>query len=444
LFLLSKRILMSSTLSEYLNSQDELVREAALALPHQFSQCTYSLGPLRQAIYLCTTCPEARGLCHACSVACHTDHEQVELFPKRYFRCDCPTISIAHNCTLHPKLEEENTQNQYGQNFRGVFCRCDRPYDPKTERETMIQCLACEDWFHESCCHLREKPSSRESSPEVPQDQGISSQPIVDQPTGNERDEDAASETSSSGFPPPLISGDEYESFLCGACVSQNSTLKRWAGTCGAMMVVRDTPTDPWRRLNGPTKVEEEFIQIDETLAASKPGIKRPLSPSALDGPGSKRAKGSSAEPLSQTNSCLAPHQELLPQVIFSALDSRDPETSLGAGDVFFTLGFKERWCHCDSCLPPLKSDPYLLHDEETYEPPEDPDSGLSLEELGMRALARLPRDRAIDGIHAFNEMRNDLVKFLRPFAQDGKVVNETDVRDFFASLTEAAKKDRE
>ena len=31
---------------------------------------------------------------------------------------------------------------------------------------------------------------------------------------------------------------------------------------------------------------------------------------------------------------------------------------------------------------------------------------GLSLEELGIRALERLPRDKAIDGIHAFNELR--------------------------------------
>ena len=59
----------------------------------------------------------------------------------------------------------------------------------------------------------------------------------------------------------------------------------------------------------------------------------------------------------------------------------------------------------------------------DLYEPPEDPDSGksflshwikkliillegLSLEELGMRALNRLPRERAIDGIMAFNAMR--------------------------------------
>ena len=31
---------------------------------------------------------------------------------------------------------------------------------------------------------------------------------------------------------------------------------------------------------------------------------------------------------------------------------------------------------------------------------------GLSLEELGIRALERLPRDKAINGIHAFNELR--------------------------------------
>jgi hypothetical protein len=41
---------MSNTLRELLASQDELVREAALALPHSFSQCTHSLGYIRQAV----------------------------------------------------------------------------------------------------------------------------------------------------------------------------------------------------------------------------------------------------------------------------------------------------------------------------------------------------------------------------------------------------------
>lgn len=121
-----------------------LVEEAAEALPHQFSQCTYSLGPTRQAVYLCLTCAEPRGICSACSIACHTDHDQLELFPKRNFRCDCPTRALAHACVLHTTLEDLNAGNAYGQNFRGVFCRCGRPYDARRERETMIQCLACE------------------------------------------------------------------------------------------------------------------------------------------------------------------------------------------------------------------------------------------------------------------------------------------------------------
>lgn len=54
-----------------------------------------------------------------------------------------------------------------------------------------------------------------------------------------------------------------------------------------------------------------------------------------------------------------------------------------------------------------MAAKPYLLEEEETYEPPDDPDSGVSLEELGMRALQALPRDRAIDGIRAFNEMKS-------------------------------------
>jgi E3 ubiquitin-protein ligase UBR7 len=131
-------------LSELLNDQEALLQDAALALPHDFSRCTYNLGHIRQAVYLCLTCPEQRGICSACSIACHTEHEQIELFPKRHFRCDCPTTSIAHQCTLHPTPEPENVENRYDQNFNALFCRCKREYDARTERETMIQCLACE------------------------------------------------------------------------------------------------------------------------------------------------------------------------------------------------------------------------------------------------------------------------------------------------------------
>ena len=134
----------AQSLSTVLASEERLISEAAEALPHQFSVCTYSMGYIRQAVYLCLTCSVPRGICSACSIACHTNHEQVELFPKRRFRCDCPTTAIEHPCTLHKTCEAENSDNVYGQNFKGIFCRCGRPYDAKQERETMVQCLACE------------------------------------------------------------------------------------------------------------------------------------------------------------------------------------------------------------------------------------------------------------------------------------------------------------
>jgi len=107
------------------------------------------------------------------------------------------------------------------------------------------------------------------------------------------------------------------------------------------------------------------------------------------------------------------------------------------AGDLFLSDGWRERWCRCDNCLLQLQKYPWLLEEEETYTPPEDPDSKMSLEELGLRALSSLPRDKALDSIRAFNEMRDNLLNYLRPFAQEGKVVSEQDVAAFFEALKE-------
>ncbi|KAJ8586714.1 hypothetical protein M405DRAFT_853221 [Rhizopogon salebrosus TDB-379] len=406
------------SLTEFVASQDELVREAALTLPHEFSRCTYSLGPIRQAVYLCLTCAVPRGLCSSCSIACHTHHDQIELFPKRNFRCDCPTTAIPHGCTLHRSPEEENRENKYDHNFSSVFCRCGRPYDPKSERETMIQCLACEDWFHESCLHLRTRPSSRQASPVRE----------IEAATPDDDANDGQSEASSSGLPPPLISAEDYDAFVCSS----------YAGTQGAIMVVRDAEGDSWKKLGGSasdmnarTSTEEELLDIDDSLSA--PGLKRSRSRSFHSEEPERKRQHISPEPSSL---CLAPAPNPIAQAMFQRV-LPDAKASLGTGDVFLTEGWRERWCRCSRCLPSLDSHPYLVEEEETYEPPEDPDSGLSLEELGMRALERLPRDRAIDGIRAFNDMRDDLLSYLRPFAQEGRVVSEADVRLFFESLRE-------
>jgi E3 ubiquitin-protein ligase UBR7 len=158
--------------------------------------------------------------------------------------------------------------------------------------------------------------------------------------------DDATSEASSSGLPPPLISGDEYESFVCAACVSRNPTLRRWAGSYGLMMVVRDSATDSWRVLNGDS---EESIHVENGHTSASSGLKRPLSPSALEEPDSKRARGFSNTPLPQSKPCLAPSQSSLARKIIDDFAQLHSGASLGAGDIFCTFNFRERWCHCDS-----------------------------------------------------------------------------------------------
>jgi hypothetical protein len=50
-------------------------------------------------------------------------------------------------CKITPADQQpylDNEENKYSHNFKGEFCRCGREYDPETETEAMIQCIACE------------------------------------------------------------------------------------------------------------------------------------------------------------------------------------------------------------------------------------------------------------------------------------------------------------
>jgi E3 ubiquitin-protein ligase UBR7 len=86
------------------------------------------------------------------SVSCHTDHDIVELELRRQFRCDCGTTKIPQNqCMLKKGLYEASTENRYNHNFQGKFCHCESDYIPELEERTLIQCLICEDWIHDTC-----------------------------------------------------------------------------------------------------------------------------------------------------------------------------------------------------------------------------------------------------------------------------------------------------
>ncbi len=167
-----------------------------------------------------------------------------------------------------------------------------------------------------------------------------------------------------------------------------------------------------------PTRSGDDSPSSSNTDAVQ--GKKRTLpTPPTIGGPSAKRSRTFEPSSHPPQKFCQAPAPNSFAQAIFV----QDGARTLGEGDIFLSGDWRERWCLCDLCLPRLQEHPYLLKGDETYEPPEDPDSsklqsvmdvrridsdfvGLSLEELGLRALERIPRDRALDGIRAFNSMR--------------------------------------
>ena len=98
----------------------------------------------------------------------------------------------------------------------------------------------------------------------------------------------------------------------------------------------------------------------------------------------------------------------------------------------------------CKQCLPRWKSLPFVLVEEDTYSPPSSErestvdDAGsvsnASTYDLGLAALQKLPRDRLIDTMGAYNKFKDELYAHLRPHADSGEVVTEASIRNFFAS----------
>jgi E3 ubiquitin-protein ligase UBR7 len=161
-------------------------------------------------------------------------------------------------------------------------------------------------------------------------------------------DDDDTSEASFSGLPPPLISGGDYESLVCASCVSRVDTLKRWAGTRGVMMAVRDSPSAPWKVLESSRDFNEtdgDDVDVEENSEPASAGTKRSRTPSAVEEPEMKRTR---LIPELST-SCIAPSPSVVAKKIYEQRDSVDAKDSLGAGDIFLTEGWRERWCRCNS-----------------------------------------------------------------------------------------------
>jgi E3 ubiquitin-protein ligase UBR7 len=286
----------------------------------------------------------------------------------------------------------------------------------------MYQCLGLaseaeggcgEDWWHPECLLG------------LPRDWYETS---IDHKKNPEADagEDAVEEHP---VPPGFPDEDDFDTLICYKCVAATPWIKAYADSPGFMTLSY--------------KKHEEKVQPTEAKEAHPETIrsKRKAEDDETASVTSKRARNedppteATAENV-QENSAYSEtssppkhaHLPLAPSGTFSVLTTTDT--------------FRDNFCRCPECYPRLSKYPQLLEAEETYQPPvsEEGDGAASqgtgsLLDRGEAALNAMDRVRAIEGVMAYNHLKDKVKAFLQPFAESGKVVGAEDVRKYFEQL---------
>lgn len=395
----------SITMVDILAHENELEEEYAAVLGASDDKCcTYNKGPVkRQALYSCLTCnpdsvdnlDKCAGICLACSLHCHENHELVELYTKRNFRCDCPTQRFPNvKCVLNPEVMGEgdqkmpiNESNLYNQNFQGVYCTCKRPYpDPEaTNEEVMLQCAICEDWYH--LHHL-----------------GIKVKKLR----------------------------DDYHEMVCPGCMQKYEFLQDYVGL--ALTRLEDIE-------------EEANVCVTEKDDKLKSDLDKSITEIMnMGGEGDTAGVEKEKEKIEYAGTSeKAGLPEPIPkkQKTGEPTGCRRPKTRPDYDKNVATLwlsDWRSALCKCKDCLPLYESFKvsFLLDPEDSAAHYEERGRNVAKEssyEKGIKALSSIGRTQQIDAITEYNRMKDRLKEFLHTFVVNKKVVTEDDINRFFQEM---------
>jgi E3 ubiquitin-protein ligase UBR7 len=411
----------------------------------------------------------------------------VELFNKRNFTCDCGTTRLPSTspCTLRldPETntkggvhsETPDPNNKYNQNFRNRFCGCECDYDPEKQKGTMFQCLGLgtaenngcgEDWWHPGCVvglgpDWFETKSEKGTSNKAKTSKALETIAEATEGGGEDSHMDTTEgQTNVAGRPaeeptqandegddedPPLPPGfpaeDDFDAFICYKCVDANPWIKRYAGASGFLPPV-------FRRSLAPSPEADIAAKTQELASSSLPNsLKRKSEDEELHSSvPTKRVKDetpiktdASTEPHKADTSNGSQAEEAKPCKA-KAL----PPAPIGQFSLFLKSDFRDHLCRCPDCFPALAKHPQLLEEEENYEPPmseSGDDAGGStvgsgsIYDRGESALKNIDRVRAIEGVMAYNHLKDKLKPFFQQFAESGQAISAEDIKAHFEKL---------
>ncbi|KAL1901544.1 hypothetical protein Cpir12675_000413 [Ceratocystis pirilliformis] len=490
----------SQTAAEFLQSQMQLEAEAREALPYSINTCTYPQGPLRQSIFSCLTCNPppadlsipydgAAGICYACSVQCHGDHQLVEIFSKRNFTCDCGTDRMPSKtpCSLRKDSktgkkgavgDRSAEGNRYNHNFRNYFCSCRQEYDAFSQKGTMFQCLGLgthldggcgEDWFHPGCLvglgaewYEKQTPdvateddvaTTKTNPDQAPKSDAPPSESVPRElPAATSDDDDDEAIEDDVPMPEGFPKEDTFESLICFKCLEAHPWAKKYAGLPGFLPAVFVKPQKEDSTLE--TTVDEVGSGCRSDIVVVEPKKRKAEeleSDSLQEEDQVKRARTvsvdhSAAESLETdaktVEGAVSMESGLDTPTSMCKVSSITPSSE--PFSLFCCPGFRDNLCPCSTCQLTLSSHPQLLKEEETYEPSISANSEAggqstagsgSLYDRGESALKNMDRVRAIEGVMAYNMMKEKLKPFFEQFAGSGKAISADDIKDYFAKL---------
>nr|XP_018905030.1 PREDICTED: putative E3 ubiquitin-protein ligase UBR7 [Bemisia tabaci] len=408
----------SVTMLEVLAAEKALEEDANAVLGDSDEKnCTYPQGYIkRQALYACLTCtpPDSgrkAGVCLACSYHCHEDHELVELYTKRNFRCDCGTqVFNGKKCSLlADKPLEPNEKNSYNQNFIGLYCSCNRPYpDPEDDTEDiMIQCIICEDWYHFR--HLNTE----------------------------------------------MNSSTDYSEMICETCVRRNPFLLRYVDLHVNKQEINvdvtsvspiPNPKSVVANVNNPENLPPNEQTVDkETITGAQvetdDSEKQVEVTTEVEGPISSLDKN-----LTDGTSSSAESAETIPAVVSNCILPVESNELPKIKTLFFNSDWRKQLCKCNNCSMLYKSEgvEFLTDEGDTVLAYEERGKSKEREgqyEQGLRALSSLDRIQQVEALTEYNELKNNLSEYLKKFVENKKIVREEDIKEFFSGLAERKKR---